>query len=85
MLHERSLRDGVPVHNPDSAFRHWYAVMVTKIQREPLSESPSIGRVLALVVNVDMRLARVAGVAAASYDLPLPHLIANHYRHAVAP
>ena len=84
MLHKPTLRDGAPVHNPDPAFRHGYAIMVTKIQRESLSESPSIGRVLALVVNVDMRLTRVAGVAAASYDLPLPHLIANHYRHTVA-
>ena len=85
MSYHGALRDGAPVDDPEAALRHRLAVVVAEVERQPFYQnSLAEVRVLALVVYVYVRLARVAGVAAAADGLPLFDALALPHRDAAA-
>ncbi len=66
-----------------AAFGHGRAIVVAEVERQPLRKVDGVnGRVLALVVDVDVRLAGVAGVPALADDLPLGDRFAGFDGHA---
>ncbi len=71
MSYHGTIRNGASVYHPEAALRHRCPVVITEVQRQPFDQdaAPEI-RVLTLVMEVDVRLARVPGITAAPDHLP---------------
>ena len=85
MLHYGTFRNSAPIYDLKAALRHRRSVVIAEVQRQPFDQDtlPEIG-VLPLVMNVDVRLARVPGVAAAPDHLPFFNPVALFYGNTAA-
>jgi hypothetical protein len=76
MPYRRTPRDGAPVYNLEATLGHRRPVVIAEVERQPFDQgAPAEIGVLALMMEVDVRLARVPGVTAAPDRLPFFNLV----------
>lgn len=79
----RTNRYRLPILDPDSPFWHRRPIVITKVKWQAIGKvDRELGRVLELIMEVDMWLAGIAGVAAFTQELTLFYCITGFYRYA---